>query len=206
MYKNKVKIQDDNLSNYPQNESQEIDECISLLAFAFRLQNGFNQNLIDKNCFTKSISIIGTGINIKENVFDKKSINTQFHNLILSTLGTLSIVVDTALDKTFGIKQSDSKDNIHSLRAFFYMLRCAFSHDAIHPQWKVKEKYQKDTYIVIIPKEIMQQFYNNQNAMEKSFEFNFKNLNHKTVIIESFYGLDGLICLSLYARFLTDIK
>ena len=119
-------------------------------------------------------------------------------------MASVAIAVDTGLDKTFGAKHPELNDNTNSLRNFFYMLRCAFAHDITHPQWKVKGKYLQ-TYKIIVPKEIMQMGSGNKNANEKLFEFDFKVLNEqKTVSIGSFHGIDGLICLVLYATKLTE--
>ncbi len=206
----KESLKDTNIENsntYPQNAFQGIVEVINILTLAFRLENAFKENLIDEQAFTKSILIDSKkGMGINESTFDRQKLEIQFRNLVLSNIGTLTIAIDTALDATFKSKNPDGTDSINCLRNVFYMLRCAFAHDPIHPKWDIKEKYQK-TYKVIILKEIMQKISNNRVSAEISFEFNFKALSErykKTVLFEDFYGIDGLINLSLYAVNLTE--
>jgi|ERR1700733_695790 hypothetical protein len=185
---------------YTENAFEDISEAFHLLELAFRLQKAFDDGLIDEKCFTRSIEIdTGTGTRIKEKNFALQDTKLRFHNLVLSAMATLVIAVDRGLDETYSEKQPDKNDNINSLRNFFYMLRCAFAHDIAHPQWQIKGKYRLVVYQVIIPKDIVLQATGNANMTEVSFQFNFENLDKKTVDFNSFHGIDGLICLTLYA-------
>lgn len=179
---------------------QNMSEALSLLELSFRLQKAFEDGLINKKAFTRSVEIdTGTGTKLKERTFDEQILAQQFHNLVLATLASLFIAVDKGLDDSFGAKAFDKNDNINSLRNVFYMLRCAVGHDIGHPKWKVKDKYKTLTYRICVPKEIMGMSGMNLGLTDAIFEFNFDVHNDKTVTIGSFYGIDGLIPLVRFA-------
>ncbi len=189
-------------SMYPQSAFQEICEAIHLMELAFRLQKGFHDKLIDETCFTKRI-IVDTpqGFGVGECELDKSALALRFYNLVFSTMGTLAIAVDNALDKTYGTKKPQETDTINSLRNFFYMLRCAYAHDAMNPTWEIKTKYKR-TYKVIIPVVALQKF--KQLKPKTEYEFDFEKLNGEIVEFDYFDRFNGLMCLALYAAHLTE--
>ena len=194
------------LKNYPQTYFQKIEESIKILELTFRLQYGFRKNLIDQRCFTDAVVIdLASGIGINSDTFDEQERDVQFHNLVLSAIAAMAIAVDTTLDEIFLAKDPEKKDNIGALRAFFYMLRNACSHDIINPYWRVKNKYQ-NVYTTIVPKEIMIKGAQGETFPEKKFIFDFGKLNGHEVRIEDFGGIVGLVTLAIYAASLAQKK
>jgi len=189
-------------SMHPQTPFQAVCEAIYLMELAFRLQRGFHDELIDKACFTKGIIVdTSQGFGFRERQLDENALTPRFHNLVLTTIGTLAIIFDNALDKKYGDKKPLETDTINSLRAFFYMLRCAYAHGPINPEWFAKQKYQR-TYKIAIPAEALLKLKHLNPQTE--YVFDFKKLNGQIVEFDSFDRFNGLMCLALYAAHLTE--
>jgi len=189
-------------SMHPQTPFQVVGEAIYLMELAFRLQRGFHDELINEACFTKGIIIDTTqGFGFKERELDENALTPRFHNLVISTIGTLAIIFDGALDKKYGDKEPLETDTINSLRAFFYMLRCAYAHGAINLKWQAMPKYQR-IYKITIPSDALQKLKHLNPKTE--YVFDFKKLNRQIIELDSFDRFNGLMCLALYAAHLTE--
>lgn len=179
-----------------------IAEALRLLELTFRLQGGFRQGFIRDECFTKEIEIpSGTGTRLAAMEFQKDQLDQRFHNLVLSALSTLAIAVDKALDSAFGSKVSkNTGDAVVSLRAVFYMLRCAWAHDVINPKWHRYAKKYEGVYLIVVSAESVAKATYGRLDQERSFEFNFVELNGQYVDFRPFGGIDGIFCLAVYAQ------
>jgi hypothetical protein len=102
-------------------------------------------------------------------------------NLVRMSQGTCFIAFDEALNNVFGAKSKNFKNDIDSLRAIIYILRCAFAHTPSTPKWCIKPKYKRVFEI-----------------REISFSIDFSNLDGKELQENDHGGLHNLLKLTEY--------
>jgi len=109
------------------------DSWIFSLYVQARIKNG----KIPRYIFNKELTIKTNGkidVTIKPPTQGEPDINGVADNLRIITMGTCFIAFDEALNDIFGEKPKTFSDNdIDSLRAIIYMMRCAFAHTPASP-------------------------------------------------------------------------
>ncbi len=166
---------------------QNAKSAVDCWAFSLYLKYGFEQGKIPDNIFENKLEFKSNGeviISIKPR---NQKINTigLSQNLMSYMLGNCFLTFDEALDDIFGDKPEGAyKDNdIDSLRAIVYMIRCAHAHTPSKPIWRIdKQKYKR----LFIIKEI-------------DFKIDFKDLDGKDLSENHHNGFYGLWILIDYA-------
>ncbi|MBI4296050.1 MAG: hypothetical protein HY667_02905, partial [Chloroflexi bacterium] len=102
-------------------------------------------------------------------------------NLRLFLIGTCLIAFDSVLNQVFGAKPGkySSDNDIHSLRAIIYMMRCAYAHTPTFPTWKIDKTQYKRKFTI----------------SEINFEIDFTSLDGKSLAIRDCGGWDGIFRL-----------
>jgi len=75
-----------------------------------------------------------------------------FNNAVGATTH-VAITVDEALDEAFGLPSPRARKThpdpaIAGLRCVTYLIRCAFAHGPLEPQWQIAPRYRDDLYAV----------------------------------------------------------
>ena len=153
--------------------------------FSLYIQAGIKYGEIPHFIFNKELTIKTNGeidVKIKPPTQEEPDINGIADNLRVLTMGTCFLAFDEALDKIFGEKPKTYSDNdIDSLRAIIYMMRCAFAHRPASPMWRIKRENRK----IFSIKQI-------------NFEIDFNQLNGKNLIYEHHGGSQALWHLMEY--------
>ena len=68
-------------------------------------------------------------------------------NSILLSLGAFFLALDTAFDEAGYTRNVNANDFFGQLRILIYMIRCAFAHNVLKPQWEVRGDYQRNLSI-----------------------------------------------------------
>jgi hypothetical protein len=130
----------------PYEHAKSIVDC---WIFSLYLKYGFEQGKIPSDIFKnklefKSVSDKKAVISLKSN-HQKTNVYGLSQNLMSYILGDCFLTFDEALDDIFGDKPKEYKnDDIDSLRAIVYMIRCAHAHTPSKPQWRIdRQKYKR---------------------------------------------------------------
>jgi hypothetical protein len=151
-----------------------------LLVFCLSLCDALSKAEIDRTILNRSARIYGVEVSPK---YTSEDIANHTKNLRLCVLGTCFLAVDEALDEVFGKKPRTFSDNdIDSLRAIIYMLRCAIAHGIMIPRWQVKGQYRRKFSI----KEI-------------DYEFDATTLDGEILLSRNYGSLPGVVKLLDYA-------
>lgn len=125
----------------------KITTIKELLFFTLRICNMLENKEIDEKSINKQL-IIDNGNLVIESKWKSEVFPGFAKNLRLCVLGNCFIIMDEALDVILGPKPKEYSDNdIDSLRAIVYMLRCAVAHNPTAPVWNAKGIYNKNFYI-----------------------------------------------------------
>jgi hypothetical protein len=151
------------------------------------MQDGIEKGLIPVSVFNRNLNINldGQSWSIKPLAISVKGLVGIAGNLNNIMLGTCFIAIDEAFNTVFGPKPRSLENDLNSLRAIIFMIRCAFAHNPTTPTWEIKKlKYQR----VLSVKEI-------------GYTLDFTSLNGK-IFRENRCDLNRLIkhCLTLLQK------
>lgn len=159
----------------------QITTAKELLLFTLLICNMFEKGEIEESKLNQTI-LVNNVLRI-ECKWPSDVSKKLAQNLRLSVLGNCFIVIDEALNGIFGKKPKKYSDNdIDSLRAIIYMLRCAIAHGPTAPSWKVKREYCRRFKIE-----------------EIDYELQLEGLDGKTVEHSDYGGLKGAMSLINYS-------
>ena len=159
----------------------QITTAKELLLFTLRICDMFEKGEIEESKLNQTV-LVNNVLRIECNWPSDLS-KKLAQNLRLCVEGNCFIVIDEALNGIFGNKPEQYSDNdIDSLRAIIYMLRCAIAHGPTAPSWKVNRKYCRIFKI----KEI-------------DYELRLDGLDGKTVKHTDYGGLKGAMSLINYS-------
>ena len=166
---------------------QNAKSVVDCWVFSLYLMYGFEQGKIPDDIFKNKLKFKSNGeavISLKPKK-PKIDIDGLSHNLMSYILGTCFLTFDEALDDIFGDKPEEYKDDdIDSLRAIVYMIRCAHAHTPSKPKWRIDKQKYKRLFII----------------QEIDFKIDFRDLNGKELSENhhnGFYGLWGLMDYTL---------
>lgn len=157
-----------------------------------------------KKLFRKNLKVFEDVVSQGQNITTKQA-NNVLHNNIMSSLCSLTLILDEALHDLFNKKRNDIGDEYKDdLHVVIYMLRCAFAHGPCKPCWKVVNKNYLRYIDLPVPCKLVQKFNDEFEKFHgkapeeqvKNLVFDFPKLNGKEVATEHFGGLQGIICLS----------
>ena len=163
------------------NPYNRITTIKDMLIFGLCLCDLLAKQKIDEATICQTVLIDNIKISPKWNT---KNISDLTKNLRLCVLGNCFIVIDEALVAEFGKRPDSYSDNdLDSLRAIIYMLRCTIAHGAMTPRWQATGVYCRKFRI-----------------NEINYELDATNLDGKIVKHGDYGALAGVFVLIEYAR------
>lgn len=190
--------------NYPDNPAKEIEEALRILTIAIGVQIGYTHKRIDLSYFSQDIPINKhTGAYLVGQDITLFNMENILRNTVFSSLGTVALAVDSALDDKFGGVKRVAEDysEISCFRNSMHMIRCAFAHGPSNPIWECKNpNYLKAPYVFSLEKKSERIGIPDKSFEKMKFEFDFKKLNKKGLNFADFNGLDGIFLLAEHAQ------
>lgn len=140
------------MSNKIKTSYDKVRNAKNLFGFTFLFQEAVEQNRIQTTNFVKNLFIkdeFGKEISKLEQNFNTNDLNDYAFNLMIMSLGTLCICMDTALKDHFGSHSSKNlSTSIKDTWDLIYMIRCAFAHDPLVPKWNITKNVYKRMFSI----------------------------------------------------------
>ena len=122
---------------------ESIEQAFLQLEFSIKLLNYTELHKIVKKEFDTHTEIILAGGNItyRENSFDTYDdlISGATNNFNI-TLAFTAITLNKSLEDAGFKRTSQKSDTRNDLATLVYLIRCAYAHDMMRPQWKIRPK------------------------------------------------------------------
>jgi hypothetical protein len=131
---------------------EKIDQAFLQLSFSIKIMAYIELGRVSKDDLDQEMHV---RLPRKDLILKKDMFNTPddiilaAQNAYVITLGFSAIALDTILDES-GFTRAAAPDNVRDLRDLIYMVRCAFAHDMMHPQWVARGPFAR-TLRVYLP-------------------------------------------------------
>ena len=123
---------------------EDIRIAFLQVEFAIKLLDFCESGKLEPSEFDTDLQVQGKRLNLElpqGHFSDRRSIVNAASVMVLSTLGSSSIVLDKAWEVARICPKPKSQNEKDMLRTVVYMVRCAFAHGPADPKWKVKGEY-----------------------------------------------------------------
>lgn len=125
--------------------ANKIATAQAVLGLAFRLSAEVEAGRINKEIFTREVTVHTGSEGIKVPVFPdgtEEDVKFGVSNIVLIALSASALTLDETLDEVFGQLATESDSNRISIRVMVNQLRNAFAHNPWRPKWLVYKKYR----------------------------------------------------------------